>query len=60
MLVDEFIDMVCRYMDKEREKTRSLVESIIEAEQGYLFTNDVEYLTNRTTIIPVCFPTFIC
>ena len=54
MLIDEFIDMVCKFMDKEKDATRSLVERIIDAEQGFLFTNDMEYLTNRTTIIPVC------
>jgi vacuolar protein sorting-associated protein 1 len=28
------------------------VESIIDAEQNYLFTNDYDYLQNRTDIVP--------
>jgi len=30
-----------------------VVENIIDAELGYLFTNDYEYLMQRTNIIPV-------
>jgi hypothetical protein len=29
-----------------------LVEAIIDSEQNYLFTNDSDYLTNRTDIVP--------
>lgn len=29
-----------------------MVENIIDAEIGYLFTNDYFYLTERTSIIP--------
>jgi hypothetical protein len=37
---------------KEKEECRVIVESIIDAEEGYIFTNDLEYLTKRTDIIP--------
>lgn len=32
-----------------------MVSNIIEAELGYLFTNDYEYLMNRTNLVPVQF-----
>ena len=38
-------------MLKEKERTKYLVNSIIECEQGYLFTNDPDYLKSRTEII---------
>ena len=34
-------------MQEHREKTRKIVEQLIEAEQNYLFTTDTDYLTNR-------------
>jgi hypothetical protein len=52
MLIDEFQDMVCKYMQIERDNARAIVESIIDAEQGYLFTNDMDYITNRTNVVP--------
>ena len=30
-----------------------VVENVIDAELGYLFTNDNEYLFTRTNIVPV-------
>lgn len=53
MLIDEFQDMVCKYMQVERDNARTIVENIIDAEQGYLFTNDMDYITNRTNVVPV-------
>jgi hypothetical protein len=44
--------MVCKYMQVERDNARTIVESIIDAEEGYLFTNDMDYITNRTNVIP--------
>lgn len=40
-------------MQVERDSARAIVESIIDAEQGYLFTNDIDYITNRTNLVPV-------
>ncbi|OMJ73058.1 hypothetical protein SteCoe_28335 [Stentor coeruleus] len=45
-------DIATHVLQREREKTREIVESIINAEEGYIFTNDYEYLTLRTEIIP--------
>ncbi len=46
------MDIIVTVLQEEREKTRALIESIIDAEQNYHFTNDAEYLTNRTDIVP--------
>jgi hypothetical protein len=29
-----------------------VVENIVDCEEGYLFTNDMDYLTTRTDLIP--------
>jgi len=53
MLTDIIAESITKVLQLEKEKTRKkIVESIIEAEQTYLFTNDVDYLTNRTNLIP--------
>jgi len=51
-LIDSIGESVTRVLQKERENTRRIVDSIIESEQQYLFTNDQDYLTNRTNLIP--------
>lgn len=51
-LVDEISETVSLVLNEEREKTKEVVENIIDAEQGYLFTNDYSYLLNRTSILP--------
>lgn len=55
-LIPEVMDIIITVLQDEREKTRVLVESIIDAEQNYLFTNDNDYLTNRTDIVPQAEP----
>jgi hypothetical protein len=47
------MEKVVEIMQEEREKARYLVESIIECEETYMFTNDPEYLLSRTDIVPV-------
>jgi len=37
---------------KERDKAKSVVQNIIESELGYLFTNDLEYLLQRSNLLP--------
>ena len=37
----------------QKDKTSKVVEAIIESEQGYLFTNDKEYMEKCTDIIPM-------
>lgn len=46
------MDIITTVLQDEREKCRSIVESIIDSEQNYLFTNDYDYLQNRTDIVP--------
>eukprot|EP00824_Muranothrix_gubernata_P000001 TRINITY_DN0_c0_g1_i1.p1 TRINITY_DN0_c0_g1~~TRINITY_DN0_c0_g1_i1.p1 ORF type:complete len:760 (-),score=142.76 TRINITY_DN0_c0_g1_i1:32-2056(-) len=55
-LGDEVLETVQMVLMDERDKTRYLVESVIESEQGYMFTNDPDYLKNRTDIIPTNTP----
>jgi Dynamin central region len=51
-MIPEVMDIIVTVLQDEREKTRALIESIIDSEQNYLFTNDSDYLTNRTDIVP--------
>ena len=46
------MDIITTVLQDEREKTRAIAESIIDSEQNYLFTNDYDYLQNRTDIVP--------
>ena len=34
----------------EREKTREIIDEVIDSEVGYVFTNDIEYLTEKTKV----------
>jgi uncharacterized protein (DUF169 family) len=51
-LVEEISETVSKVLNEEREKTKEVVENIIDSEQGYLFTNDYTYILNRTSILP--------
>lgn len=51
-LVSEMNSIASYVLKRERDNTSQIVESIITAEEGYIFTNDQEYLTQRTDIIP--------
>lgn len=46
-------DIVIRNLQSLREKTRKIAEQLIEAEQNYLYTTDVDYLTNQGAFFPV-------
>jgi hypothetical protein len=52
----EILEKILEILQEKREKTRYLVESIIDSEQSYMFTNDPEYLVNRTDIVTVIIP----
>lgn len=52
-LIPEVIDVITQVHTQERDKCREIVEAIIDAEQNYLFTNDSDYLQNRTDIVPM-------
>ena len=51
-LIPELMDIITTVLQTERDKCRDLVEAVIDAEQNYLFTNDQDYLMNRTDIVP--------
>ena len=50
--INELTDLVTNYLTEERDKTKYIVDSIVDMEINYLFTNDYEYLNNFTTFIP--------
>jgi len=43
-MIPEVMDIITNVLIDEREKTRVIVESVIDSEQNYLFTNDMDYL----------------
>jgi hypothetical protein len=51
-LSGELAEQASSVLINEREACREIVESIIDAEEGYIFTNDLDYLSKRTDIIP--------
>lgn len=51
-MIPEIMDIIIKTLNKDRERARDVVESIIDSEQNYLFTNDRAYNENRTDIIP--------
>lgn len=52
LLVPEIMNEIRLLLKEEQEKTKFIVESIIDSEIGYLFTNDVEYNGKYTDIFP--------
>ena len=46
------MDVIVDVLVRERERARYVLESMIDSEQNYLFTNDPEYLQSRTDIVP--------
>ena len=50
--VNDLTDLVTNYLVEERDKTKYLIDSVVEMEINYLFTNDYDYLNNFTTFIP--------
>jgi hypothetical protein len=51
-LIPEIMEVIIGCLQNERDKSREIVEAVIDSEQNYLFTNDMDYLTNRTDIVP--------
>jgi len=51
-VLDTITEIVLTAMKEQREKTRKIVEQLIEAEQNYLYTCDLDYLTNRGAFFP--------
>lgn len=46
------MDMIIKVLSEERDHAREIVEAIIDSEQNYLFTNDLDYKENRSSIVP--------
>jgi hypothetical protein len=43
-LISEISEIASNVILREKERTQHVVECIVDAEEGYAFTNDVEYL----------------
>ncbi|MCQ2973125.1 MAG: dynamin family protein [archaeon] len=50
--VNDMSDLISNYLIEERDKTKYIVDSVVDMEINYLFTNDYEYLNNFTTFLP--------
>jgi len=50
--INDMTDLISTYLFEERDKTKYLLDSIVDMEINYLFTNDCDYLNNFTTFIP--------
>ena len=51
-IINDMGDFINNFLNNEKTKTKYLVDSIVDMEINYLFTNDYEYLNNFTTFIP--------
>ena len=49
-MIPEIMDIVVKALSKERERTREVVEAIVDAE-AFFFTNDNNYKENRSDIV---------
>lgn len=45
------MEIIVNVISADRDKARMIVESIIDAEQNYLFTNDTNYKDTKNNII---------
>jgi hypothetical protein len=50
--ISDMNDFVSSYLNSEKDRTGFLVDSLVDMEINYLFTNDYNYLNNFTTFIP--------
>ena len=46
-LADQVLDLTANIFMREREAARAVIENVVAYETGYLFTNDVRYLTDH-------------
>jgi len=53
MIIDDINEIVGKVLREEKEVAKELLEELITSEQTYIFTNDIQYMTTRTQIIPV-------
>jgi len=52
-IIEDISEITNHLLREEKEKTKELVEQIIESEQNYIFTNDLSYLVQNASFIPV-------
>lgn len=52
-VIDDITDITSSLLREEKDKTKQLVDEIIESEQNYIFTNDLNYLVSNSSFIPV-------
>ena len=50
--ISDMNDFVSEFLNSEKDKASYIVDSIVDMEINYLFTNDYNYLNNFTTFIP--------
>lgn len=50
-MVPDIMEIIVKTLSAERDKAREVVEAIIDSEQNYLFTNDLDYKENKTSIM---------
>ena len=50
-MIPEIMEIITKVISKQRDHVRELVESIIDAELNYLFTNDLNYKNSRSNIL---------
>lgn len=46
-MIPEIMEIIIRTLGKDRDRAREVVESLIDSENHYLFTNDKDYKENR-------------
>jgi vacuolar protein sorting-associated protein 1 len=46
-LAEQVLDLTAQIFYREREAARLVIENVVASETGYLFTNDVRYLTDH-------------
>jgi hypothetical protein len=51
-VVSDIMEIVSKCLMDQKDKTNKVVEAVIEAEEGYLFTNDKSYMEKCTDIVP--------
>jgi len=51
-IIDDITEIIYGALREEKEITRELIENVLESEKTYIFTNDLDYMTQRTSFIP--------
>uniref|UniRef100_A0A0G4FVQ9 Dynamin-type G domain-containing protein n=1 Tax=Chromera velia CCMP2878 TaxID=1169474 RepID=A0A0G4FVQ9_9ALVE len=52
-LADRVLEMATAIMSREKEGTKKIIDELVAAETGYLFTNDSDYLLQHGAMIPM-------